>query len=177
MTQQELEARIAALEARMSVTEEIEDIKRLMALYEECHDSLERTEEEVALFTEDGKFVITFSGEDVGKQDSFLGAWEGKEGLRKLFSKANPKTLSYVAHHITNPSITVEGEKANGKWYLICCLTRLTPEGPVAVWQQGTYDNDFVKIDGKWKIRVMRFNWNFHTPHEDGWAKTKMWGT
>ncbi len=115
MTQQELEARIAALEARMSVTEEIEDIKRLMALYEESHDSLKGTEEEVALFTEDAKFVITYPDEDVGKQDSFLGAWEGKEGLRKLFSKANPKTLSYVAHHITNPNITVEGEKAKGK--------------------------------------------------------------
>ena len=169
MMQHELEARIELLEAKMRMVEDIEEVKRLMALYEETHDSLEKTEEEVALFTEDAKFVITSSGEDVGEQNPLLGTWEGKEALRNLFSMVN-SGLSYEAHHITNPSITVEGEKANGKWYLLCCLTI----GTTAVWQQGTYDNDFIKINGKWKIRVMRFNWNFFTPYEDGWAKTKM---
>lgn len=35
MTQQELEARVAVLEARIRVVEDIEEIKKLLATYEE----------------------------------------------------------------------------------------------------------------------------------------------
>jgi len=175
MTQQELEAKIAALEARIRVVEDIEEIKKLMATYQDCIDSLQRLDEVVALYTEDAKFVVSFPGE-AGAEAVLLGTYEGKEGVRSLLSQVNLTNYSYCAHHVTNPNITVDGEKAKGKWYLLCPFTPLTPEGPVAVWEQGTYDNEFVKVDGKWMISLMRFEWNFSTPYEDGWAKTRMRG-
>ena len=175
MTQQELEARVAALEARISVVEDIEEIKKLMATYEDYLDSMHRLDELVALFTEEAKFVVSFPGE-AGAEGVILGTYEGKEAIRTLLSQINPTTLSFCAHLVTNPSITVDGEKAKGRWYLLCPFTALTPEGPLAAWEQGTYDNEFVKVDGKWMISLMRFEFNFSTPYQDGWAKTRMRG-
>jgi len=182
MTQQELEARVAALEttiatleARLKVVEDIEEIQKLMATYEDYLDSLQRLDELVALFTDDAKFVVSFHGE-AGAEGVLLGTYEGKEGIRRLLSQLNPKSLSYCAHLVSNPIITVDGEKAKGRWCLLCPFTALTREGPVAVWEQGTYDNEFAKVDGKWKISLMRFEFNFSTPYEDGWAKTRMRG-
>ncbi|TET74981.1 MAG: nuclear transport factor 2 family protein [Dehalococcoidia bacterium] len=183
MTQQELEARVSTLEAtiatlgaRIRAVEDIEEIKKLMATYEDYLDSLQRLDELMALFTEDAKFVVSFAG-DAGAEGVLLGTYEGKESIRRLLSQLNPTNLSYCAHLVTNAIITVDGEKAKGKWYLLCPFTALTPKGPVAVWEQGIYDNDFVKMDGKWMISLMRFDFNFSTPYEDGWAKTKMRGT
>ncbi len=175
MTQQELEASIAALEARVRLVEDIEEIKKLMATYVEHLDSLQRLDELMALFTEDAKFVVSSPGE-AGEAARLLGTYEGKEGVRNLLSQINPSNYSYTAHHVTNPFITVDGEKAKGRWYLLGLFTALTPEGPVASWEQGTYDNEFAKVDGKWKISLTRFDFNFSTPHEDGWAKTRMRG-
>ena len=181
MTQQELEARITALEARLRVVEDIEEIQKLMAAYADHLDSLQRLDELMALFTENAKFEVAFPGEAGGgdialTEAALIGTYEGKEGLRELFSHMNPENYSYTAHLMANPFITVDGDKAKGRWYLLCPFTALTPEGPVAVWEQGTYANEFVKVGGKWKISSMRFQWNFDTPYEDGWAKTRMRG-
>ena len=73
-----------------------------------------------------------------------------------------------AAHLVTNLIISVDGGKAKGRCYLVCLFTALTPEGPAAVWEQGTYDNEFAKVDSKWRISLTRFEWNFSTPYEDG---------
>jgi len=170
-----LEATLATLEARIRVVEDIEQIQKLMATYEDYLDSLQRLDELMALFTDDAKFVVSFHGE-AGVEGVLLGTYEGKEAIRGLLSQLNPKSLSYCAHLVTNPIINVDGEKAKGRWYLLCPFTALTREGPVAVWEQGTYDNEFVKVEGKWRISLMSFEFNFSTPYEDGWAKTRMRG-
>jgi len=175
MTQQELEARVAMLEARIRVVEDIEEIEKLMATYEDYLDSLHRLDELMALFTEDAKFVVSFPG-DAGAEAIILGTHEGKEAIRTLLSQLNPTTISYCAHLVTNPNITVDGDRAKGRWYLLCPFTALMPDGPQAVWEQGVYDNEFVRVDGKWRISLMRFEFNFSTPHQDGWVKTRMRG-
>jgi len=175
MTQQELEARVAMLEARIRAVEDAEEIKKLMATYEDYVDSLQRLEELTGLFTDDAKFVVSFLG-DAGAEAIIVGTHEGKEAIRTLLSVLNPTTISYCAHLVTNPNITVDGEKAKGRWYLLCPFTALTPEGPKAAWEQGVYDNEFVKVDGKLRISLMKIEFSFSTPYEDGWAKTRMRG-
>ena len=44
------------------------------------------------------------------------------------------------------------------------------------MWEQGIYDMEFVKADGKWKISAATFTFNFSTPYEDGWVKTRFPG-
>ena len=51
-----------------------------------------------------------------------------------------------------------------------------TPGGG-AVLGVGTYENEYIKEDGKWKILHLRFDDIFLSPYEEGWAKTpKLWG-
>jgi len=37
-----------------------------------------------------------------------------------------------------------------------------------------SWENEYVKEDGKWKIKKILFNRIFTTPFEDGWVKTPM---
>jgi hypothetical protein len=175
MTQQELETRIAELEARIRELEDVEEIQRLMATYVDYLDSLQRLDELLSLFAEDATCVVVSPGAE-GAEGGLLGTYEGMDRIRELYSQVNPTTSSYEAHHVTNPNITIDGNKAKGRWYLLCPFTTLTPQGPMAMWEQGTYDNEFVKVDGKWRFSVMRFEFNFMTTHEDGWVKSRMMG-
>ena len=61
MTQQELEVKVAMLEARIRVLEDTEEIKKLMATFEDYIDSLQRRPElMLGLLTDDAKFMISF---------------------------------------------------------------------------------------------------------------------
>ena len=170
MTQQELEARITALEARVTVAEDIEEIQKLMATYAALIDSMQKLDEVMALYTEDAKLVVTTRGE-TGEFESFLGKYEGKEAIRGIYSNVSPANYSYMAHLLTNPFITVDGDQAKGRWLLLALVTAVTTGSPVGWWEQGVYALEFVKVDGKWRISAMKFEYNFSVPYEEGWAK------
>jgi hypothetical protein len=150
------------LEARIRVLEDIEEIKKLMASY--CY--------RVDVFQMDD--VVDLFAENAKAEYGPLGSYEGKDGLATFFKEVVPNTQSWSAHQVLNPIVTVEGEKAKGTWYLFCPATVLNPEGDRAVWIQGRYDNEFVKIDGRWKFSLLRFTFNFGTPYEEGWVKSRM---
>ncbi len=54
-----------------------------------------------------------------------------------------------TAHVVSNPLIDVEGDEATGRWYLM--LAYRTPDGEVG-WKQTTYEDEYRKADGEWKI-------------------------
>ena len=170
MTQQELEARITALEARVKVAEDIEEIQKLMMTYETLIDSLQQLDEVMALYTEDAELVVSTRGE-TGEFKRFLGKYEGREAIRGVYSNVSPENYSFMAHLLTNPFITVDGDQAKGRWYLLALVTVVTTGSPVGWWEQGVYDLEFVRIDGKWRISLMKFDFNFSAPYEEGWAK------
>ena len=41
-----------------------------------------------------------------------------------------------------------------------------------AVWGMGTYENEYVKDNGVWKIKKLHAYFRMYTPYQDGWAKT-----
>jgi hypothetical protein len=43
-------------------------------------------------------------------------------------------------------------------------------------WLHGIYENEYVKEDGKWKIKKLHFNLVFRTPFEEGWLKVPLLG-
>ena len=43
-----------------------------------------------------------------------------------------------------------------------------------AVWGECTYENEYVKVDGAWKIAKLYAYFNMYAPTEGGWAKTGM---
>jgi hypothetical protein len=42
------------------------------------------------------------------------------------------------------------------------------------VWGECTYENEYVKVNGAWKIAKLYSYFNMYTPYADGWAKTGM---
>ena len=150
------------LEARIKVLEDIEEIKRLMASY--CYL--------VDAFQMDG--VVDLFADNARAEYGPLGSYEGKDGIAAFFKEVVPNTQAWSAHQVLNPIVTLDGEKAKGTWYLFCPATILSPEGDRAVWIQGRYDNEFVKVDGRWKFSQLRFTFNFGTPYEEGWVKSRM---
>lgn len=150
------------LEARIRVLEDIEEVKKLMASYCYLIDA-RQWDDVVALFADNARA-------DYG----MLGTYEGKEGVATFFKSVIPAFGSWFIHQVFMPVVTVEGEKAKGTWYLFSAITAPSPEGDRAVWIQARYDNEFVKVGGKWKFSLLNIVFNFITPYEEGWVKSGM---
>ena len=150
------------LEARIRVLEDIEEVNKVMASY--CHFvNVSQWDDVMALFADNAKA-------DWG----MLGTYEGKEGIATYFENMVAGIMPYTAHQMLNPIVTVEGNKAKGTFYLWAPTTVKMADVETAIWIQGRYDNEFVKEGGKWKFSLLRFAFDFMTPYEDGWVKSKM---
>jgi hypothetical protein len=99
-----------------------------------------------------------------------FGRYEGREAIRG-FSRNAPRLLSFAAHQVMNPIIDVQGDKATGIWKLFQPCTQVTAGGPRAVWLAAIYNDDYVKVGGKWMFKHLKVNSLFFTPYEDGWVK------
>ena len=155
---------IEEIEARITVLEDIEEIKNLMSTYEYLIDT-HQSDDLVALFADNAK-----------AEWNILGSYEGKEAIANVLKNIVSGTLIWSAHMLLNPLVTVQGDKAKGTFYLFGPSTIPGPEGESAIWVQGRYDNEFVKEGGKWKFSLIRFVFKFMTPYEEGWVKSGMTG-
>ena len=151
MTSQELEARIR----------KIEDIKNLEAKYLYLVDT-RQMDKIVELFADD--LTVDFD---------HMGTFKTKAELLE-FLNGSAEGLSMMCHQEMNPYIELDGDRATGTWYLFGLFTHALPQGEVAAWIQGRVDNEYVRVDGKWKVSVRKFRSNLHTPYEDGWVKTRL---
>lgn len=155
-----------ALEKRIAVLEDIEAIKQLKATY--CHlvddgigGDMARMDELMGLFAEDAWIDFgTAEAPDVHR---------GRDAVTKFYKEFVCGALSYSAHIVANPLITVNGETASGRWYVfVPCTMRDTN---AAVWLAGKYREEYVKINGRWKWQSMTFRAEIQTPYEGaGWG-------
>lgn len=113
-------------------------------------------------------FAETFTW-SVGFEE--MTTFTAKPKLSRFLKKADELTPMMVHQPIT-PLIEVTGDEATGRWYLVGMVTSQTSEGPKARLVQGRYDNEYVRVDGCWKLSCLHFQYNFLTPFEDGWVKT-----
>jgi hypothetical protein len=149
---EELEARIRKLEA-------IEEIKNLQARYSYFIDSFQ------------GEKLIDLFADNFIAEYEPGGTYRTKEELLG-FIKVVRLTNVMMCHQAMTPLIEVDGDKAKGTWYLFGPLIAITPQGEVAVWEQGKYEHEYVRVDGKWKFSHFKVKLSMLSPYEDGWAKT-----
>jgi hypothetical protein len=117
---------------------DIEAIKRLKYTYAEICDDNHNPNRICSVFTEDA----VWNG---GKQ---LGTYSGHDQIRDAFSGFS-KSIDFSRHHMTNPIITVDGNKATGKWYMIGVFWKNGKDTTSTV----AYLDEYVKVDGKWLIQ------------------------
>ena len=150
-----------SLEERIKVLEDIEEIKKVKKTNCYCCD--EKNLEGV---------MGIFAKECTADYGPF-GKCNTRKEVRTFFENIY-KTLPFFIHMITNDMIEVKGDKANAKWYFNVPSTHQPTNQ--AIWILGTYDEDYVREDGKWKCSRMDCIFHYVTPYDQGWVKKKMLG-
>ena len=121
-------------------TEDRLAIAEVMAAY--CHAiDLGKWDDFPALFTADCTL-------DFG---ALMGVFERTEGVRRFAETLKGLGL-FMRHYTTNVMLEGDGERARGRSYVLAIT------GPPGGTNQttGRYDDEFVKVDGRWRIRVRR---------------------
>ena len=152
MTLEELDARLKKLED----VEAIKSLKTQYCLY--CDDNY-NVEGLASLFTDDAVWDGGIRGKAVGMAE-----------IRDFFTHA-PQRLPFAVHMVMNPLIQVDGDKATGVWYLFQACTYAQDDR--AVWGSARYDEEYVRVDGRWKFKNLKITSNFWTPFDQGWAKAR----
>jgi len=141
---------------------DIEAIKMLKARY--CHLVDARRWDDLAeVWTEDA--VCNYG---------FFGSYKGATEIMDTFFRGLVDSASsFMVHMVHNPVVELHGDSASGSWYLTA-QTTIQPANQ-AVWVMGIYKDRFRRVDGRWKLASLDFEFKYYTPYEDGWAKTPMW--
>ena len=93
-------------------------------------------------------FANCFNEDAVWEAESLGGQWKGRKELRTICDAVDK--LFPGSHHFTyNHVIDVKGDKAHSICELMAFAS--TPEGIYPIIQ-GFYEDDLVKVDGKWLI-------------------------
>jgi hypothetical protein len=145
------------LAARIQRLEDIEAIRQLKARYCAICDDAHDPDRIGGIFAEDGEW-----------EARGIGHARGHAEIRALFVGFQ-RAISYSQHMVMNPVIEVSGDRATGVWYFFGAFT--FREGNQARWQAARYHDDYVRVNGEWKIRHLRVKgpW-MSADYETGWA-------
>ena len=150
----DLEARLARVEAQLHELQDREAIRELRCRYHE-YVNQGRWSEIPDLFTEDAEL-------DFG----YLGKERGRERLARLFQGAS-QLLPFVKQFIHNHTIELQGERGTGTSY----LEAKSVSGGKAYVVAGRYDDQYVRQDGEWRFARMDLTPYFTVPFDEGWAQ------
>jgi hypothetical protein len=168
-----LHKKITALEGRLRILEDIEEIKKLQRIYGYYLDN-KMWDEVIDLFSDHTESI------SIGNRGLYL----GKKGVDIFFKKVmgggkSGRQPGELHNHMQLQGVVnvdLRGKTAKGRWRVIIQMTYQFPDRKQAGWGEGVYENEYVKEDGRWKFKKMLWHRTFATPYEDGWAKTATGG-
>lgn len=170
----ELTAAIAKMEARVTLAEDIEAIKKLQRAYGYYLEHWQE-EELIGLFSHSPDVTIEINDggqykgwEGVQKSFNFAGHYTAFNGVKS----APPEYLHILIPLSGIVDVDPDGKNAKGRWYG-SFLGALRRGGQLrALIGCGIWENEYVKEDGTWKIKKLFFNDIISTPLDEGWVKT-----
>ncbi|MCR9093519.1 MAG: nuclear transport factor 2 family protein [bacterium] len=143
----------------MGVLEDVHEIEKLKARYADAVDGgwtgtkAHDPDAVVALFVPDG---VWDSGD--------YGGGEGHDGIR-AFMATGEAIMPFAFHHITNPRIEVDGDRATARWH---ALLAVTLEGRAEL-QTGIYDDVCVRTPDGWRFERLQFTLAGSTSLPETW--------
>jgi len=151
--------RIEQLERRAQAAEDYRELVNLQGAYGYYVDK-GLWDKAAALFAKDGTLEIAGRGVFVGRE-------RVREYLRRLPAYGpgviyNHMQLQPVLH------IDSEAGTAKGRWRTLMMVGFLGKEGR---WGEATYENSYVREDGKWRIASLHGIINFYTEYDEGWHR------
>lgn len=152
-------SRLAQLEQRVQALEDVNAIRNLKAQYAAYCDDTYNPDGLAALFTEDAVW-----------ESKGLGRFEGREAIREFFRGAS-QIFTFAIHYSLNGQIDVTGDTARAQWYLFMPCTLGVDNR--AMWRAGIDNEAYVRVHREWKFKRKMSAPLFHSPFEEGWAKTR----
>ena len=168
-----LRERLAGLEQEVGRLKDESEIRKVQYTYGYFIDKSQYNEV-VDLFAEDGD--VWFLG----------GIYKGKAGVRRLYIERFQATFTdghngprygwLLDHPQLQMVIDVAPDrrtaKVRGRSTMQAGLHETAKGQQRAWWEGGIYENDYVREDGKWKIKALRYFPFWHGSFDEGWAKT-----
>ena len=98
-----------------------------------------------------------------------MGFAETRDGIRSFFANAS-NIVAFAVHGVGNPLITVDGDRATGRWYLHQPMTMKGTDQ--AFWFCAQYEDEYIRTDQGWKFKHVKVIPRAFTPYEEGFGKT-----
>jgi hypothetical protein len=159
----EMEARIKVLENQLRTVQDILEIERLQRIYGFYLEHW-MASEIIDLFSD---------GPDVALEWP-EGKYIGKEGVKRYFShmeQNDPEFLHQLMQLSPVIDVAADGKTALGRWYSYGGVSVPRGGGVGQTYISGTYENEYVREEGKWKIKRIRWHLNFSAKPGEGWVK------
>ncbi len=180
----ELKEQIERLTNQLGIVEDVNAIRKLQHAYGYYLDKC-IYEEVVDLFADDSE--VHFNG----------GIYIGKDkGVRRLYidnfsegftGKKNGPVFGFLLDHLQIQDIVdvaPDRKTAKGRFRTLmqAGASIYSKSGEAAVkqgrtpmqwWEGGIYENEYVKENGIWKIKLLNYNALWHADYAKGWAYTK----
>ncbi|MES2481097.1 MAG: nuclear transport factor 2 family protein [Pseudomonadota bacterium] len=139
------------LEQRVGRIEDVSAITSLKYRYAAFCDAGYDLDGLCSIFVPDGRWAANGYGD-----------FTGHAQIRAYFAEL-AKTVADVLHYVTSPRIDLaqDGQSATGRFYLLCLCRSLRRDDPSIadpVVIAGTYEDQFVKIDGRWFFKELVVN-------------------
>lgn len=91
--------------------------------------------------------------EDVTGEFEGWDPFEGRDAIRRFGEDTLESVFEYTAHMVHMPLIEIDGDEANGAWYLN--LFYVLTDG-TAGWRLGRYEDRYRCVDDTWKFSFVR---------------------
>jgi hypothetical protein len=156
-----LSDRLGLLEQRITQANDAGEIENLQNSYGYYFDQKMWTDL-ADLFADNSRMEVGLSG-----------VYVGKDSIRRGLDQHGKLRAGELNDHLQlTPVITVDadGRSASARGIQLG-MTSINKSG---WWSQGIYTNEYVKEDGKWKIRNMRIYPRLLTDYSEGWAKSAL---
>lgn len=156
-------AQVQSLESRADRLHDVNEIKRLQRAYGFYFDKA-MWDDVADLFTGDATA-------EYGNEGVYSGQAKIRSYLRKLghdriglaFGEMNNRLILQPVVHVL-----ADGSTAKGRWRTLIMSGKFKES---ASWGEGTYEVEYRKEDGTWKISRLHWYVTFVAPYKDGWAR------
>jgi hypothetical protein len=169
----DLELEVGGLTQEVGRLKDESDIRKVQYSYGYFIDKSQYNEC-VDLFAEDGE--VWFLG----------GIYKGKAGVRRLYIERfqtnftdghNGPRYGWLLDHpqlqmVIDVAPDRKTAKVRGRSTMQAGLHETAKGDQRAWWEGGIYENEYVREDGIWKIRALRYFPFWHGSFAEGWAKT-----
>lgn len=161
---------VASLSKRIWVLEQEKEVRRCMQRYMALCDVLD-TGFDLSLLTD--LFTADAVWQGVGKRYAkTFGAYEGKEAITKMFEKYTLPPAHFVlnSHYLTNESIDVAEQTAEGSWLLLQTATFQDGRSQLS---SARLTVSFALEGEQWKIQHFQTHSLFNRPVDTPWDVDK----